>query len=43
MPAGVKQAVKEAAQKHGGETEDEAREFITKMEKDGRLIEECWS
>jgi sulfite reductase alpha subunit-like flavoprotein len=43
MPAGVKQAIREAAQKYGGKTEDEARDFVIKMEKEGRLIEECWS
>jgi len=43
MPAGVKQAVRIAAQKYGGKTEDEARDFITKMEREGRLIEECWN
>jgi sulfite reductase alpha subunit-like flavoprotein len=43
MPAGVKQAIRGAAQKYGGKTEDEARDFVIKMEKEGRLIEECWS
>jgi sulfite reductase alpha subunit-like flavoprotein len=43
MPAGVKQAIRDVAQKHGGKTEDEAKDFITVMEKEGRLIEECWS
>ena len=42
MPAGVKQAIKEAAEKYGGKAE-EGRDIITKMEKEGRLIEECWS
>jgi sulfite reductase alpha subunit-like flavoprotein len=41
MPAGVKQAIRKAAEKYGGKAED--RDIITKMEKEGRLIEECWS
>jgi sulfite reductase alpha subunit-like flavoprotein len=43
MPAGVKYAVRAAAQKYGRKTEDEARDFVTKMEREGRLIEECWN
>jgi sulfite reductase alpha subunit-like flavoprotein len=42
MPAGVKQAIREAAQKYGDKTE-EAKDIITTMEKEGRLIEECWN
>lgn len=42
MPAGVKQAIREAAETYGGNTQ-EARDLVTKMEKEGRLIEECWS
>jgi sulfite reductase alpha subunit-like flavoprotein len=43
MPASVKRAIGIAAQKYGGKTEDEARDFIAKMEREGRLIEECWN
>jgi len=41
MPAGVKQSIREAAEKYGGKAEE--GDIITKMEKEGRLIEECWS
>jgi sulfite reductase alpha subunit-like flavoprotein len=43
MPAGVKQAIRGAVEKYGGRTEDEAKEFVAKMEQEGRLIEETWS
>jgi sulfite reductase alpha subunit-like flavoprotein len=43
MPAGVKQAIREAAEKYGGKTEDEAKGFVAQLERQGRLIEECWS
>ncbi|KAF7975974.1 hypothetical protein HWV62_8118 [Athelia sp. TMB] len=43
MPAGVKRAVRAAAETHGKLSEDEAKEFVAKMERNGRLIEECWS
>lgn len=43
MPAAVKQSVRSAAETHGKLSEDEANDFITKMESEGRLIEECWS
>lgn len=43
MPAAVKAAVRGAAEAHGKMSEDEAKEFVEKMERDGKLIEECWS
>lgn len=43
MPAAVKGAVRGAAEAHGNMSEDEAKEFVGKMESDGKLIEECWS
>jgi len=43
MPASVKQAIRDAVAKYGGNTEDEAKEFVIQMERKGRLIEECWS
>lgn len=42
MPAGVKMAVQEAARVHGKMSEDEAKEFIATLEREGRLIEDCW-
>lgn len=43
MPTAVKQAVSDAAEKYGAKTPDEAKAFLVTMEKEGRLIEECWS
>lgn len=43
MPAAVRAAIRHALVSEGGMSEDEAQEFVVKMEKDGRLIEECWS
>ncbi|THH17031.1 hypothetical protein EW146_g3703 [Bondarzewia mesenterica] len=43
MPAGVRGAIIKAAQSEGGMGEEEARVFVSRMEKDGRLMEECWS
>jgi len=43
MPAAVRAAVREAVVKYGGKTEDEAAEYVAGMERDGRLIEDCWS
>lgn len=43
MPASVKAAIKEAAQREAAKTEEEAQEFLFMLEREGRLIEECWS
>ncbi|KAF8903479.1 hypothetical protein CPB84DRAFT_1814646 [Gymnopilus junonius] len=43
MPAAVKEAVAFAAEKHGGLSADQAKEYVQSMIKEGRLIEECWS
>ncbi|KZP05434.1 riboflavin synthase domain-like protein, partial [Athelia psychrophila] len=43
MPAAVKAAVRGAVEAYGKMSEDEAKEFVGKMESDGKLIEECWS
>jgi len=43
MPAGVRQAIREAARLEAAKTEEEAYEFIALLEREGRLIEECWS
>ncbi|KAI0295109.1 riboflavin synthase domain-like protein [Multifurca ochricompacta] len=43
MPAGVRAALVEVAQEEGKLGEDEARGYIARMEKEGRLFEECWS
>jgi sulfite reductase alpha subunit-like flavoprotein len=43
MPAAVKEAIRFAVEKHGATTPDEAREYVSAMERDRRLVEECWS
>lgn len=43
MPAGVKAVLREVLQSAGGKTEAEAEAYVADMEKQGRLIEECWS
>jgi len=43
MPLGVKGAIKNAAIKEGGMTEEDADKWIAKLEREGRLVEECWS
>lgn len=43
MPLGVKGAIKNAAIKEGGMTEEDANKWIAKLELEGRLVEECWS
>ena len=43
MPAGVRAAIADAVREHGGKTKDEAKEFVAAMEREGRLIEDCWS
>ena len=42
MPAGVRLALQEAVKNHGGKTDEEAKEFVAAMERDGKLIEDCW-
>lgn len=43
MPLAVKAAVQNAVEREGGRAEEDAKEFIRTLEKDGRLLEECWS
>ncbi len=43
MPAGVRGALREAIRVHGDKTEEEAKDILGAMEKEGRLIEDCWS
>lgn len=42
MPAAVKDAIQGALQKYGQKTEQEAEEFIAVMEREGKLVEDCW-
>jgi sulfite reductase alpha subunit-like flavoprotein len=43
MPAAVKKAIQDAAVSRGGMGDAEAKDFITTLEREGRLFEECWS
>ncbi|GBE87307.1 NADPH-dependent diflavin oxidoreductase 1 [Sparassis crispa] len=43
MPAGVRGALRDVVRMEGGKGEEEAREYVGAMEREGRLIEECWS
>lgn len=43
MPEAVKAAINNAAQAFGGMTEEDAQEFVSMLEREGRLYEECWS
>ncbi|KIK93213.1 hypothetical protein PAXRUDRAFT_829176 [Paxillus rubicundulus Ve08.2h10] len=43
MPAAVRAAVREAVEEFGNMEKEDAVNFISVMEREGRLIEECWS
>lgn len=43
MPMAVKAAIKNAAIKVGNMSDEEATDFLSLMERNGRLIEETWS
>lgn len=43
MPLAVKAAIKAAIQQNNKKTDEESQEHIVQMERDGRLLEECWS
>ncbi|EED81903.1 predicted protein [Postia placenta Mad-698-R] len=43
MPAGVKAAIMHAAQTEGAKTKEQAQDFVWMLEREGRLVEECWS
>ena len=43
MPAAVRGALAYAAETHGGFSAEAAKAYVEKMERDGRLVEECWS
>lgn len=43
MPVAVKAAVRDAARRFGGMTEEQAQTWLSNLEREGRLIEECWS
>lgn len=43
MPAAVREAIQRALVSEGRMSEEDAKEYVVRMEKEGRLIEECWS
>ena len=43
MLVAVKAAIKKAAVCEGGLSEEEATKYLSTMEWEGRLYEECWS
>jgi len=43
MPMAVKAAIKKAAIKVGNMSDEEATDFLSSMERSGRLIEETWN
>ncbi len=43
MPAAVRAAIAHAVETVGGREEAEAIEYVANMEREGRLVEECWS
>lgn len=43
MPAAVKKAIQDAAVSEGCMAETEAKGFVNRLEREGRLFEECWS
>lgn len=42
MPMAVRAAIKGAAMKVGGMSDEEADDFMCLMERSGRLVEETW-
>lgn len=43
MPAGIRAALRDIVEKYGGKTEEDAKEFVARMEREGRLVEDCWA
>ena len=43
MPVAVKEAIRFAVERHGGRSGEEAQEFMAAMEREGKIIEDCWS
>ena len=37
MPAGIRAALRDIVEKYGGKTEEDAKEFVARMEREGRL------
>ena len=43
MPAAVREAVRDEVMQEAAKTDEEANEFVARLEREGRLVEECWS
>ena len=43
MPAAVHEVVKEAVAEFGDMSTKDATSYVSTMEREGRIIEECWS
>ncbi|KAL1703452.1 hypothetical protein EV121DRAFT_208004 [Schizophyllum commune] len=43
MPAAIRSALAYAAETYGSLSAEAAKAYVEKMERDGRLVEECWS
>ncbi|KAI0682536.1 riboflavin synthase domain-like protein [Cytidiella melzeri] len=43
MPAGVRAVIQDIAVQYSGKTQEQAREFVARMEREGRLVEDCWA
>ncbi|KAI0819009.1 riboflavin synthase domain-like protein [Irpex lacteus] len=43
MPAGVRAALRDVIVQYGEKTEEEAKEFVGRMEREGKLVEDCWA
>lgn len=43
MPESVRKAVADAAVRYGGLDAEDAGEWVRNLEREGRLLEECWS
>ncbi|KAF8654746.1 hypothetical protein AX16_003401 [Volvariella volvacea WC 439] len=43
MPAAVKGAIAYAIEKYGKRSQEEAKKYVERLVRDGRIIEECWS
>jgi sulfite reductase alpha subunit-like flavoprotein len=43
MPAGVKDTLAWVVRQYAGQDEDEAKDYVKRLEREGRIVEECWS
>lgn len=43
MPAAVRAAIAESLRLYGDKSEGDAKEYVAGMEREGRLVEDCWA